>query len=202
MEFSHHIYVCQRAFVARQFSQDEDILLSENHRDNGAGLVGTDKFGVHDNTGYTSVTIIEQMHITYHKHHENCTCKWVSQSCIILESLRECAFHKLMIHKLSHTGAIVLHFENTRIHVRSSFKQYAVAVLSIANISLGDIDVFFITARFDNSLNAPSMPCESSSVLAQHFSKLYYLGISTYVHSSSNLSSSLLLSYFTLLGGF
>ena len=44
--------------MARQFSQDEDIILSENHRDNGAGLVGTDKFGVHHNTGYTSVTIM------------------------------------------------------------------------------------------------------------------------------------------------
>ncbi len=121
----------------------------------------------------TSVTIIERCTSLIINIMKICTCKWVSQSCIILESLRECAFHKLMIHKFSHTGAIVLHFENTRIHVRSSFKQYAVAVLSIANISLGDIDVFFIIARFDNSLNAPSMPCESSSVLAQHFSQLY-----------------------------
>ena len=79
MEFGHHVDVCQRVFVAGEFSQSQYIIFSEHSRDNDTRLVGTDKFGVHHHTGYTTVAVIERMHLTNHEHHEYCTGKWVCQ---------------------------------------------------------------------------------------------------------------------------
>src|SRR6266699_3480957 len=104
-----------------------EVVVTARVRHQNPLFAPSEKFGIHENSRYPAVAVVERMNFSNQEHEVDCARQRLDKDVANLETFAQCSFDESPVNETSRSGPVVLTLECSRADLWSRSQQSSMA---------------------------------------------------------------------------